>query len=227
MSRLPSEDRDWTPPHASESSKDRKCCKTGEKPIKQASRRIPAQSRLFEALMELSAQIEIAILPWWKLGEIDRVVGRNETWHFSLDRSVEQNRLRFHDHVPQSLQRGHHAGRTRACRCHLGSAAQVDTGNRYAELLQSLKLVSRSAVANKHFYAGSPFEQSSRDASAEITGSSRHDDGRVIHDSDIREGGQPAAFSVDEVNRRLAPLQRRQNKPAPEKKCVRVYSSEK
>jgi hypothetical protein len=44
MSRLPSEDRDWTPPHASESSKDRKCCKTGEKPIKQASRRIPAQS---------------------------------------------------------------------------------------------------------------------------------------------------------------------------------------
>jgi hypothetical protein len=59
----------------------------------------------------------------------------------------------------------------------LGSAAQVDTGNRYAELPQSLKLVSRSAVANKRFYAGSPFEQSSRDASAEITGSSRHDDG--------------------------------------------------
>ena len=71
-------------------------------------------------------------------------------------------------------QRGHHAGRTRACRCHLGSAAQVDTGNRYAELLQSLKLVSRSAVANKRSDAGSPFEQSSRDASAEITGSSRH-----------------------------------------------------
>jgi hypothetical protein len=110
-----------------------------------------------------------------------------ETWHLSLDRSVEQNRLRFHDHVPQSLQRGHYAGRTRACRCHLGSAAQVDTGNRYAEFLQSLKPVSRSAVANKRFYAGSPFEQSSRDVSAEITGSSRHDDGRVIHDSDIRE----------------------------------------
>ena len=69
----------------------------------------------------------------------------------------------------------------------LGRAAQVDTGNRYTELLQSLKLVSRSAVANKRPYAGSPFEQSSRDASAEITGSSRHDDGRVIHDSDIRE----------------------------------------
>ena len=60
--------------------------------------------------MEVSAQIEIAILSGWKLGEINRVVGRNETWHFSLDRSVEQNRLRFHDHVPQSLQRGHHAG---------------------------------------------------------------------------------------------------------------------
>src|ERR1022692_1843007 len=45
MSRLPSEDQDWTPPRASESSKDRKCCETGERPIKQASRRIPAQSR--------------------------------------------------------------------------------------------------------------------------------------------------------------------------------------
>jgi len=112
----------------------------------------------------------------------------------------------------------------------LGSAAQVDTGNRYAELLHSLKLVSRSAVANKRSYAGSPFEQSSRDASAEITGSSRHDDGRVIHDSDITErtrrckvgadpsGGRPEAFSVDEVNRRLAPLQGGRNKPAAEKK---------
>ena len=50
-----------------------------------------------------------------------------------------------------------------------------------------LKLVSRSAAANKRFYAGSPLEQSSRDASAETTGSSRHDDCRVIHDSDIRE----------------------------------------
>lgn len=35
-------------PHGSESSKDRKCCKTGERPIKQASRRIPAQSRDFK-----------------------------------------------------------------------------------------------------------------------------------------------------------------------------------
>jgi len=69
----------------------------------------------------------------------------------------------------------------------LGKAAQVDTGNRYAELLQSLKPVSISAVANKRSYVGSPCEQSSRDASTEITGSSRHDDGRVIHDSDIRE----------------------------------------
>src|ERR1022692_4597841 len=33
-------------PHGSESSKDRKCCKTGKRPIKQASRRIPAQSPL-------------------------------------------------------------------------------------------------------------------------------------------------------------------------------------
>ena len=137
--------------------------------------------------MELSAQIEIAILSGWKLGEIDRVVGRNEARHVCLNRRVEQNRLRFHDHVPQPRQRGHHARRTRACRCHLGSAAQVDTSNRYAELLQSLKLVSRSAVANKRSYAGSPFAQSSGDASAEITGSSRHDDARVIHDSDIRE----------------------------------------
>ena len=137
--------------------------------------------------MEVSAQIEIAILSGWKLGEIDRVIGRNEAWYVSLDRSVEQNRLRFHDYVPQSLQSGHHAGRTRACRCHFGSAAQVDTGNRYAELLQSLKLVSRRAVANQRFYAGSPFEQSSRDASAEITGSSRHNDDRVVHDPDINE----------------------------------------
>ena len=35
-------------PHGSESSKDRKCCKTGERPIKQASRRIPAQSPLLK-----------------------------------------------------------------------------------------------------------------------------------------------------------------------------------
>jgi hypothetical protein len=49
MSRLPSEDQDWTPPRASESSKDRKCCETGERPIKQASRRIPAQSRISKA----------------------------------------------------------------------------------------------------------------------------------------------------------------------------------
>jgi hypothetical protein len=51
MSRLPSEDQDWTPPRASESSKDRKCCETGERPIKQASRRIPAQSHIFEGMV--------------------------------------------------------------------------------------------------------------------------------------------------------------------------------
>src|ERR1039458_3067420 len=50
MSRLPSEDQDWTPPRASESSKDRKCCETGERPIKQASRRIPAQSRYMKRI---------------------------------------------------------------------------------------------------------------------------------------------------------------------------------
>ena len=59
------------------------------------------------------------------------------------------------------MQRGHDAGRTRACRCHFGSAAQVDSSNRYTELLQSLKLVSRSAVASKRFYAGSPLDLSS------------------------------------------------------------------
>jgi hypothetical protein len=72
----------------------------------------------------------------------------------------------------------------------LGRAAQPDTGNRYAELLQSLNLVSRSAVANKRFYAGAPFEQSSHDAPAEITGGPRHDDGRVIHDPDIKRKKQ-------------------------------------
>src|ERR1035441_3451722 len=44
-------------PHGSESSKDRKCCKTGERPIKQASRRIPAQSQIllerFEQLNDI------------------------------------------------------------------------------------------------------------------------------------------------------------------------------
>ena len=69
----------------------------------------------------------------------------------------------------------------------MGSAAQVDTGNRYAEILQSLKLVPRSAAANKPFYADAAFEQSFRDAAAEIAGGSRHDDGRGIHDSDLRE----------------------------------------
>jgi DNA-binding NarL/FixJ family response regulator len=46
-------------------------------------------------------------------------------------------------------------------------------------------------VANKRPYASSPVEQSPRDASAEITGSSRHDDGRALHDSDSRrkDGG--------------------------------------
>ena len=75
--------------------------------------------------MEVSAQIEIAILSGWKPGEIDRVVGRNETWYASLDRSVEQNRLRFQDHIPQSRQRGYHAGRTGTCQCQLGRAAEV------------------------------------------------------------------------------------------------------
>jgi hypothetical protein len=69
----------------------------------------------------------------------------------------------------------------------LESAAKVDTGNSYAELLQSLKLVSRSAQANKCSDAGSPFEQSSRDTSAQITGGSRHDNGLAIHEWDIRE----------------------------------------
>jgi len=123
---------------------------------------------LVEALVEVPAQIEISILPGSKLGEIDRVVGRNKTWHGDLDRGVEQNRLCFHDHVPQSRQGGHHARRTRASQRHLGSAAQVDAGNCYAELLQSLKPVSRSAVANQSLYAGSPVAQSSRDASARL-----------------------------------------------------------
>jgi hypothetical protein len=68
------------------------------------------------------------------------------------------------------------------------SAVPVDAGNRYTEVLQSLKLVPRSSMANKGSYAGSPFDQSSRDASAEITGGSRRADGRGIHDSDLREG---------------------------------------
>jgi hypothetical protein len=42
----------------------------------------------------------IAILSGWKLGEIDRVVGRDEPWHASLEGSFEQNRLGFHDDVP-------------------------------------------------------------------------------------------------------------------------------
>jgi hypothetical protein len=39
--------------------------------------------------------------------------------------------------------------------------------------------------------AGSPFEQSSRDTSAEITGSSRKDNGLAIHECDIRERTSP------------------------------------
>ena len=137
--------------------------------------------------MELSAQIEIAILSGWKLGEIDRVVGRNETWYASLDRSVKQNRLRFHDHIPQPLQCGHHAGRTRACRRHFESAAPVDAGSCHAEVLQSVMLVAGGAVANQRSYAGAPFDQGCHDAAAEIAGCSRHDDGGVIHDFDVRE----------------------------------------
>jgi hypothetical protein len=53
--------------------------------------------------------------------------------------------------------------------------------------VQSRKLVPRGAVANKRFYAGTPFDQSFHDASAETSGSSRHDDGRATHASDIRE----------------------------------------
>ena len=67
---------------------------------------------------------------------------------------------------------------------------QIDTGNRCAELLKLLKLFSDSAVPNECSHAGSPFEQSSDDASAEITGSSRYGDDRTIHDSYILEKGQ-------------------------------------
>ena len=140
--------------------------------------------------MEFPAQIEIAILSCWKFGEIDRIVGRDETWHLSLDRSAEQNRLHIHDHVPQSLYCGHDAGRMLACHCHLVRAAKVDTGNCYAESLQLLKLVYRSAVTHKRFYAGSPFAQRSGDTSAKITCGSRQYDGRVVHDSDILEKGE-------------------------------------
>jgi hypothetical protein len=62
----------------------------------------------------------------------------------------------------------------------------VDAGHRYAELVEFLKLFWRSAAANQRFYSGSTFEQSARDASAEIAGSSRHDYRRVIHDSRYR-----------------------------------------
>lgn len=62
-----------------------------------------------------------------------------------------------------------------------------------------------SAMANKRPYAGSPFKQSSHDVFAEITGSSRYDDGRVIHDSDIREdsadANEPQTLALTHLHR--------------------------
>ena len=147
-----------------------------------------------EALVELSAQIEIAVLACWKPGEIDRVVGRDEAWHARLDRGLEQRRLRLDDHVPQSLQRRDDAGRTRACRSHLGGAVQVDAGDLHAELLQSLGPVLRCTVADQRPYAGSPFEQSSGDASAEITRGSRHAMVESLMVSDSRGTSSVAAM---------------------------------
>lgn len=49
-------------------------------------------------------------------------------------------------------------------------------------------LVSRGAMADKGPYVGSTVEQGSRDAPAEITGSSRYDDGRRTHQSKFPPG---------------------------------------
>jgi hypothetical protein len=49
-----------------------------------------------------------------------------------------------------------------------------------------LKPVSRSAAADERPYARSPFKQSSRNPASKLTGSSRHDDRRVIHDSHVK-----------------------------------------
>jgi protein subunit release factor B len=78
-------------------------------------------------------------------------------------------------------------GQSRLLRDNVRQRLLALAGNCHAERLQPLKPVSRSSVANHRFYAGAPFDQSSRDAPAEIAGCSRHDDGPVTHDSDLRE----------------------------------------
>ena len=97
------------------------------------------------------------------------VIQGNETWHASLDRRIEQSRLRFHDHVAQPRERRYATHAAPDTHPPLGSVAQVDTGNRHAEFLESLQFVGGGAGAHKRFYAGSPFAQSSGDASLTVT----------------------------------------------------------
>ena len=85
--------------------------------------------------MELPAEVEVSILPGRKLREVDRVVGGDEAWHACLDRSLEEGRLRVHDHVPESRQSGDDAGSACASRRHFGLAAQINTRDRRAERL--------------------------------------------------------------------------------------------
>ena len=152
--------------------------------------------------MELPAQVEVAIPSRWKPGEVDRVVGGDETGHVRRDRGVQQDRLRPHDHVPQALQRGNDARRARAFCRHFGAAGQVDAGNHHAEVPQPLDPVSRSAVPNQPVDAGATFAQRPCDAAAEMTGSPRdNDDGRV-HQPDGRERTEPRQKWL----RRSAPL---------------------
>jgi hypothetical protein len=117
MSRLPSEDRDWTPPHVSESSKDRKCCKTGERPIKQASRRIPAQSRKSkQRLPDIGFQRDWYCPAQKHHEEYDAVSHAGNVQVSKLhieDAAKGQEEENQQNVVPQSLERGVIHGRSR------------------------------------------------------------------------------------------------------------------
>lgn len=67
----------------------------------------------------------------------------------------------------------------------MGRVTKVDTRDGYAEFLEPLKLVSHGVLADRGSYLDATFKQSPRDAPAETSGSSRHNDDRPIHRSNI------------------------------------------
>src|SRR5687767_5436146 len=123
----------------------------------------------FESRSELTAPVEIAVVPGRHLVEVDREIGWDESRDARRDGGVEQSGLGFDDRVAQPGERRDDTSGPVACSHELRWVVVVGLDDRNAERPQRSGLVRVRAGPDDRAYRGAPLTQRPRNQSAEPT----------------------------------------------------------